>query len=73
MNEIQYITRYLEMFGITDKQAREDCARQIAQSYGAIRYLDGVIDGATAVEELGRAALIDNSPSTPKPYKHENN
>lgn len=73
MNEINYITRYLEMFGMTDKTCREDCARQIAQSYGAIRYLDGVIDGANAVEELGRAVLINNAPSKPIPYNHENN
>lgn len=73
MNEIHYITRYLEMFGMTDETCRKDCARQIAQSYGAIRYLDGVIDGATAVEELGRAALIENAPSIPKPYTNENN
>jgi len=33
--------------------------QQIAETYGAQRYLDGVADGAQAVEELGKTSLAE--------------
>lgn len=35
------------------KENIESAVEQIAETYGACRYLDGVNDGAEAVKELG--------------------
>lgn len=52
MEQEGYLEYWLEHFGMP-KENIENCADQIAQGYGAIRYLEGVQDGAEAVNELG--------------------
>ena len=48
-----YLEYWLEHFGMP-KENIENCADQIAQGYGASRYLEGVQVGAEAVNELGK-------------------
>ena len=46
-----YLEYWLEHFGMP-KENIENCANQIAQGYGASRFLEGVEVGAEAVTEL---------------------
>lgn len=53
MKDNKGIEQWLRYFGMPEENI-EKCATQIAQGYGACRYLDGVNDGAKAVDELGK-------------------
>ena len=52
---------WLEHFGMP-KENIEFCATQIAQGYGAYRYLEGVRHGAEAVNELGKEVARQEHP-----------
>jgi hypothetical protein len=51
MEDIEKIGYWLREFGMPEENI-ENCVTQIAQDYGACRYLDGVAAGAEAVNEL---------------------
>lgn len=48
-----HLEHWLAFFGCPEENI-EKCATQIAQGYGAIRYLEGVQRGAEAVNELAK-------------------
>lgn len=50
---ISHLEHWLAFFGCPEENI-EKCATQIAQGYGAIRYLEGVQHGAEAVNELAK-------------------
>lgn len=50
---ISHLEHWLAFFGCPEENI-EKCATQIAQGYGAIRYLEGVQNGAEAVNELAQ-------------------
>ena len=51
--QISHLEHWLAFFGCPEENI-EKCATQIAQGYGAIRYLEGVQHGAEAVNELAQ-------------------
>lgn len=48
---MEKIKKWLRYYGMPQENI-DKCATQIAQGYGACRYLDGVNDGAEWVNEL---------------------
>lgn len=50
---ISHLEHWLAFFGCPEENI-EKCATQIAQGYGAIRYLEGIRHGAEAVNELAQ-------------------
>lgn len=50
MEEQRGLEYWLRYYGMPEENI-EKCATQIMQGYGACRYLDGVSDGAEAVQE----------------------
>lgn len=73
-NRLEY---WLRLFGMPEENI-DNCITQIAQGYGACRYLEGVAHGAEAVTELNKDAgmrAIDDSGDIAKEierYYHEN-
>lgn len=53
---------WLKFFGMPTENI-ENCATQIAQDYGACRYLEGVQHGAEAVNELGKELARQEHPA----------
>lgn len=51
--QISHLEHWLAFFGCPEENI-EKCATQIAQGYGAIRYLEGIRHGAEAVNELAQ-------------------
>ncbi len=49
MEEQKGLEYWLRYYGMPEENI-EKCATQIMQGYGACRYLDGVSDGAEAVQ-----------------------
>lgn len=51
--QISHLEHWLAFFGCPEENI-EKCTTQIAQDYGAIRYLEGIRHGAEAVNELAQ-------------------
>ena len=54
-----HLEHWLAFFGCPEENI-EKCATQIAQGYGAIRFLEGIQLGAEAVNELAQQEQTDN-------------
>ena len=62
--QISHLEHWLAFFGCPEENI-EKCATQIAQGYGAIRYLEGVQHGAEAVNELAKQEQPEGLHFTP--------
>lgn len=66
-NSIEY---WLRRYGMP-KENIEYCVTEIAQGYGACRYLEGVSDGAEAVIEKETKQETNKTTTTMKKYNYE--
>ena len=58
MGHAPNLEHWLAFFGMPEENI-ENCATQISQDYGAIRYLEGVQHGAEAVNELAQQEQLE--------------
>ena len=63
--EQEYLADTLRYYGMPEENI-ETCINQIAQGYGASRYLDGVANGADAVAEMKPQIWFDARTTLPE-------